>query len=440
MTFQLNSCRNSAALIIAAVLLAACSTSDIATTGPSLRPRAANLTIIPASASVDPTTGHGYEIVASASSWTAASVAAQAKGGYLARINSPAEQAFVTSLLASAAHGQFWIGGISAPVSGCSWSWTDGTGISTPTAPCSAAVPPQWISGNPKVGPEYGGPSYMSMVNLPEYNLVVGSWNTEIDTQGFYSIVEYDTQAPAANIITDPASGQRYEFFYTPETFEAASAIAAAKGGYLARITTALEQSFVTSLLASQPRVQFWIGGQRIPTATCAWSWQNGVGIATPGNSTCGGYSNWSPEYTAAGIPANPSGDPSYRGTGNFYLTLLNQDYFYTLYGNGGWNDLPTDVPMLVDALIEYDAPAAPPVVIPKYNALCTLTMQYVSQHGVANSLCVKLNNAAAAEASGQLKPKQNLINAYINEVRAQTGKFISAANVATLINIARTL
>lgn len=67
-------------------------------------------------------------------------------------------------------------------------------------------------------------------------------------------------------------------------------------------------------------------------------------------------------------------------------------------------------------------------------NSLCNLTKRWISNAGVANSLCVKLTNAAAAKARGDLKAHDNLLGAYANEVKAQTGKMIAADNAAWLL------
>lgn len=72
--------------------------------------------------------------------------------------------------------------------------------------------------------------------------------------------------------------------------------------------------------------------------------------------------------------------------------------------------------------------------------SLCTLTERFVSQAGIANSLCAKLRAAAASAARGNTNAKQNQLNAYINEVQAQSGKAVSSANADILIRLARAL
>ncbi|HEU4884034.1 MAG TPA: hypothetical protein VFT45_17365 [Longimicrobium sp.] len=73
-------------------------------------------------------------------------------------------------------------------------------------------------------------------------------------------------------------------------------------------------------------------------------------------------------------------------------------------------------------------------------DGLCELTRQLVPHHGVANSLCVKLQAAARALARGDLDAARGSLQAYINEVNAQRGKKIAPADADTLIAIATLL
>lgn len=72
--------------------------------------------------------------------------------------------------------------------------------------------------------------------------------------------------------------------------------------------------------------------------------------------------------------------------------------------------------------------------------SLCNLTERFVSHTGIANSLCVKLNAAAAAAARGNLQAKAGPLGAYVEELQAQSGKAITADNAAILINLVRYL
>ncbi|HET9426508.1 MAG TPA: hypothetical protein VFO55_14145 [Gemmatimonadaceae bacterium] len=56
--------------------------------------------------------------------------------------------------------------------------------------------------------------------------------------------------------------------------------------------------------------------------------------------------------------------------------------------------------------------------------SLCELVKRFVDKPGVANSMCVKLSGTPA-------------LNAFANELRAQTGKSISASNAALLLRLA---
>ncbi len=69
--------------------------------------------------------------------------------------------------------------------------------------------------------------------------------------------------------------------------------------------------------------------------------------------------------------------------------------------------------------------------------SLCALTRTYTTSAGIANSLCKKLDAAAAAAARGKTP---NNVEAYIHEVEAQRGKAIEAGRADVLIALARAL
>jgi hypothetical protein len=71
--------------------------------------------------------------------------------------------------------------------------------------------------------------------------------------------------------------------------------------------------------------------------------------------------------------------------------------------------------------------------VVVTYDGLYALTQQLASR--AAQSLCTKLRNAEAAAARGQAGAAANMLNAFRNEVRAQTGKAITAADAAALLS-----
>jgi hypothetical protein len=63
-----------------------------------------------------------------------------------------------------------------------------------------------------------------------------------------------------------------------------------------------------------------------------------------------------------------------------------------------------------------------------------------IDNAGIANSLLVKLNAAAAERAAGRCSGAANQYNAFINEVNAQNGKHIAAATAAQLVGEAQFL
>ncbi len=71
------------------------------------------------------------------------------------------------------------------------------------------------------------------------------------------------------------------------------------------------------------------------------------------------------------------------------------------------------------------------------YTSLCELVKSYVANAGIANALCSKLR---AAEAKTDRTGREADLHAFVNQVEAQSGKAISAANATTLIRLASAL
>ena len=74
------------------------------------------------------------------------------------------------------------------------------------------------------------------------------------------------------------------------------------------------------------------------------------------------------------------------------------------------------------------------------FDGLCSLTKLFVSQDGIAVSLCAKLDAAKAAASAGDLGAKQGALQAYENEISAQAGKTLTFRHAATLTTLAKTL
>ena len=71
---------------------------------------------------------------------------------------------------------------------------------------------------------------------------------------------------------------------------------------------------------------------------------------------------------------------------------------------------------------------------------LCSLAQRVAAKDGIASSLCAKLGNAAAARDRGDLKAAQNILKAFMNEVKAQGGKAIGTDDADLLILLASRL
>jgi uncharacterized protein len=74
------------------------------------------------------------------------------------------------------------------------------------------------------------------------------------------------------------------------------------------------------------------------------------------------------------------------------------------------------------------------------YDGVCELTREYVSNHGIANSLCSMLAAAEAAEARGNEEAKRRALGAYVKQVEAQSGTALTAEAAAHLTALAATL
>ena len=74
------------------------------------------------------------------------------------------------------------------------------------------------------------------------------------------------------------------------------------------------------------------------------------------------------------------------------------------------------------------------------FTTLRNLVNRFVTDPSVASSLCSMLSQAQIAAAKGNLKNKQTLLASFISLVQAQTGKSITPANAAVLIQLASAL
>lgn len=75
--------------------------------------------------------------------------------------------------------------------------------------------------------------------------------------------------------------------------------------------------------------------------------------------------------------------------------------------------------------------------VIVSHRGICALARQFAIQDGVANSLCVKLENARKSTARGAAEAAAGQIRAFVNEVEAQSGKAFTVSQAAILVRLA---
>jgi prepilin-type N-terminal cleavage/methylation domain-containing protein len=74
------------------------------------------------------------------------------------------------------------------------------------------------------------------------------------------------------------------------------------------------------------------------------------------------------------------------------------------------------------------------------YDGLCSLTRYFVTNEGIANGMCAKLDAAESAEERGNTAAKLGALQAYMNQAEAQAGNALTNPRATTLITFARTL
>jgi opacity protein-like surface antigen len=145
--------------------------------------------------------------------------------------------------------------------------------------------------------------------------------------------------AAQAALVQWAVNGHWYEVIpFANQSWSAASADAAARGGYLATITSAGEQTFIQSLLTDNPNdalEEYWIGGFQ-PAGSVepggGWQWVTGESFV---------YTNWG------------SGEPNNVGGNESHLALDDR------YG-WGWNDNTSSLDGIINGyILEVPEPGA---------------------------------------------------------------------------------
>jgi len=146
-------------------------------------------------------------------------------------------------------------------------------------------------------------------------------------------------------------------------------------------------------------------------------------------------------------ISLTDSFDPSVADTAAGFTFAFNCGPGYGAFGSTSSVSCPTTVTGDRSAgakikdkdggVTEYQATVH---VVVTFDSLCALARSYATKSGVGDSLCAKVDNAAAARDRGNVKAAQNILKAFANEVEAQRGKAIASENADTLIALAGSL
>jgi len=255
--------------------------------------------------------------------------------GHLATITCPSELLFLRDNLPEAVAGGYFLGGYQPG--------------DTPELELNPAAGWAWVTGEPFVYSNWDGfepndccGDYAKEDAL-HFFTSQGAWNDlpmEATTAGY--IVEFslnlDPECPKTAF--NPANGHLYESIWVPEklTWDEAKALAEARGGYLATITSAEENEFLFQSFPEASRLSFWgywLGGIQpadspVPDdpPTAGWEWVTGEPFD---------YTNWA------------DGEPNDCDCQNF-----KEDALQFWGNNGTWNDIPREF-RFQGLLVEYD-------------------------------------------------------------------------------------
>jgi prepilin-type N-terminal cleavage/methylation domain-containing protein len=83
---------------------------------------------------------------------------------------------------------------------------------------------------------------------------------------------------------------------------------------------------------------------------------------------------------------------------------------------------------------------AGDPSFLFSYDSLRALSSFYSAKEGIAHALVAKLDAAEDAERRGDIEAKEGALNAFSNQVRAQTGKALTLNQAVVLVTLAHTL
>jgi hypothetical protein len=121
-------------------------------------------------------------------------------------------------------------------------------------------------------------------------------------------------------------------------------------------------------------------------------------------------------------------------------LGIFGFNQFVATIGESGSISLSAAIPLTgYISGLAFEAPAVTADSI-KADVRSALASGAIDNHGIANSLLVKLDHAATARAHGDCAGAARNYKAFINEVNAQSGKHVAAATAAKLVGEAQFL
>jgi len=230
--------------------------------------------------------GHYYKVFRMRLTWHLAGQECEKMGGYLLRIESAGEQAFVNGLVGPGQYA-FWIDGSDEMKEG-DWRFSDGQRITYSN----------WDSLNPS---NHNGGEHALEIQQKQG----GRWNDNSSGRRQPFVCEWDgrRKPPARPSRTrrppPPPKGARcfgehhYMFFDARLPWHLARRQCEAWGGHLARIETEEEQQFVAGLISVGRRTHYWLDGSD-EAVEGRWVFSNGKELT---------YTNWD-----TGEPNNNSG------------------------------------------------------------------------------------------------------------------------------------
>ncbi|MCR4593927.1 MAG: leucine-rich repeat protein [Clostridiales bacterium] len=232
---------------------------------------------------------HTYELFSSATSWLEARAICEAKGGHLVTVTSEGENAILKSLRDNGGTDLgYWLGGTDKITEG-TWKWVTDEPFNYSN----------WSSGEPN---NENDEDYLELLEGVNWN---DSNNTASLVHGLHGFIcEYDdVRIPydTSKKVLINYGATTYARFDFAVSWDEAKTACEKMGGHLATVTTADEESVISSLCNGNSMGGYWLGGTD-EEAEGTWKWITGEkwsytawGSSQPDNS--GGKENYLEYY-----------------------------------------------------------------------------------------------------------------------------------------------